>query len=97
MARNKEKDKLTPLATPERFKITKAKVEEMYKDDVTIGRNVDRAKSTSNTIGTVTPESFSTTFFNSGSIDTVRKYSEEAYTYYPLYQTVLDYLSNFYT
>lgn len=100
MARNKDKDKNLsniPLQDPTRFKITKAKLDEMYKDDESITRNVDRQQAASTTIGSLTAESFSSSFFNVGSIDTVRKYSKEAYAYYPLYATVLDYLANFFT
>ena len=80
-----------------RFKLTKAKIKEMYKDDKSIRHNVNRTASDSSTIGTLTDTGLKTTYFSVDStLEKQRNYSQQAYTFYPVYSNLIDYLSNMY-
>ena len=80
-----------------RFKLTKAKIKEMYKDDRTVRHNVNKTTSDSSTIGTLTDAGFKSAYFNTEStLERQREYSKQAYTFYPVYSNIIDYLSNMY-
>lgn len=80
-----------------RFKLTKAKIKEMYKDDKTIRHNVNRTTSDSSDIGNLTTTSLKSNYFNATTtLEQPRLYSKQAYTYYPVYSGIIDYLSNMY-
>lgn len=78
------------------FKISRSQIEEMYKDDQSIVRNVNQNKSNSGSIGSLTIDSFNTNYFNVNNLETIRGYSREAYSLYPIYATVIETLSNMY-
>lgn len=79
------------------FKITKGKIREMYKDDVSVRRNVNKVIGLSSSIKTLTPDTLSSYYYNlSSDLDNQRKYSKEAYTFYPVYASIIDDLSNMY-
>jgi len=82
----------TSLAT--KFKITRSAIEEMYKDDASIGRNVNQNRNESTSIGSLTVDSFNTNYYNVNNLSVVRQYSREAYTFYPIYATLIDSLKN---
>ena len=92
--REKETEHIVPAA--EKFKITRGAIEEMYRDDETIRRNVGGNKTASSDFGSLTTDTLDTAYFNINNLDQVRKYSRDAYTFYPTYSTVLDTLSNMY-
>ena len=76
------------------FKILRSAIEEMYKDDVTVKRNVNQSSTPSSTMGSLDVTTFENAYFNLGNLSQVRQYSQEAYTFYPTYSTILDSLSN---
>ena len=79
------------------FKLTRAKIKEMYKDDVSVRRNVNKIVGMSSTINSLTKDTLSSYYYNlSVDLDNQRKYSKEAYTFYPVYSALIDYLSNMY-
>lgn len=80
----------------DKFQLTRGAIEEMYRDDTTIRRNVNENKTASSTMGNLTPDTLDSTYFNLGNLEQVRQYSRDAYTFYPTYSTVLDTLSNMY-
>lgn len=93
---NKSEKQVTPPSESQ-FRITKGKIKEMYKDDVSVRRNVNKTVGMSSSIKTLTPDTLSSYYYNlSIDLDNQRKYSKEAYTYYPIYSTLIDYLSNMY-
>ena len=80
-----------------RFKLTKAKIKEMYKDDKSIRHNVNRTSNDSNTIGTLTDTALRSSYFSTDStLEKQREYSKQAYTFFPVYSNIVDYLSNMY-
>ena len=84
----------TAQALHTQFKITRSAIEEMYKDDRSIGRNVDQNKNESNTIGSLTIDSFNSNYYNVNNLTVVRNYSREAYAFYPIYSSIVDSLKN---
>ena len=76
------------------FKITRAAIEEMYKDDRSIGRNVDQSRNESNTLGSLTIDTFNQNYYNVNNLTVVRNYSREAYAFYPIYASIIDSLKN---
>ena len=78
------------------FKITKGAIEELYSDDAAVIRNVNQSKTPSSSLGSLSLDSLDTAYFNLGNLDQVRQYSREAYTYHPVYSTMLNSLSNMY-
>jgi hypothetical protein len=80
-----------------RFKLTKAKIREMYKDDKSIRHNVNKTVSDSSTVGSLTDTSLRSGYFNiDATLERQREYSRQAYTFYPVYSNIVDYLSNMY-
>ena len=80
-----------------RFKLTKAKIKEMYKDDKTIRHNVNRSTSDSTTIGSLTGTSLKSNYFiSTATLEQPREYAKQAYVYYPVFSNIIDYLSNMY-
>ena len=93
--------KYTKSPTPEpadgRFKITRAKIKEMYESDVSIKRNVNKTTTSSATINTLSTDTLSSNYYAlTTELETQRRYSNELYTFYPIYAGLLDYLSNMY-
>lgn len=79
------------------FKLSRAKIKEMYKDDSSVRRNVNKSIAASSSIRGLTTEALKNTYYNlSVDLDNQRKYSREAYTFYPIYAALIDYLSNMY-
>lgn len=77
-----------------KFKITRSAIQEMYKDDASVVRNVNQSQAASTTIGNLTVETFNNNYYNVGNLDLIRGYSREAYAFYPIYAAVIDSLSN---
>ena len=94
----KNNNPINQVAPPvENFKVTRAKIKEMYRDDISVRRNVNKALGISASIGTLTPDTLKTYYYNlSADLNNQRKYSNEAYTFYPIYTALVDYLSNMY-
>lgn len=87
----------TPEPADGRFKITRAKIKEMYESDVSIKRNVNKTTSSSATINTLSTDTLSNNYYAlTTELETQRRYSNELYTFYPIYAGLLDYLSNMY-
>ena len=92
----------TKSPTPEpvvdgRFKITRAKIKEMYESDTSIKRNVNKTTNTAATINTLTTDTLNSYYYNlTVELENQRRYSNELYTFYPIYAGLLDYLSNMY-
>lgn len=80
------------LAT--KFKITRSAIEEMYKDEQTIPRNVNQTPNDSTSLGTLTIDTFNSNYYNVNNLSTVRQYSREAYAFYPIYAALIDSLKN---
>lgn len=79
------------------FKITRSKIQQMYKDDKTIVTNVNRTLSSNNNLQSLTAASLKSNYYNAKTtLENQRNYSSQAYSYYPIYSTVIDYLSNMY-
>ena len=76
------------------FKISRSTIEEMYKDDSSIVRNVNQNKNQTSNIGNLTLDSFNSNYYNINNLELVRGYSREAYAFYPVYSTLIDSLSN---
>lgn len=97
MAKNKDTQKDMPIEAPARFKITKTKVEEMYKDDQSIKNNVDRASNSSVNLNTATVDTLKSAYYRAGyELADPRNYAEQAYDYLPIFSGIIDYLSNMY-
>lgn len=77
------------------FKLNKASIEEMYKDDS--GARTYAGGSLSSqaaSIQTLTLDGLNSTYYSLSSLATVRDYSAQAYTFYPIYSTLINGLSN---
>lgn len=97
MGKNTNSEKQLTPPSESQFRITKGKIKEMYKDDASVRRNVNKNIGMSSSIKNLTPDSLATYYYNlSVDLDNQRKYSKEAYTYYPVYSGLIDYLSNMY-
>lgn len=98
MGKKNNNIELTDNQTPEtsnNFKLTRTKIREMYKDDVSVRRNVNKTIGNSTTMGTLTPDGLRSVYFTlTDTLENQRKYSAEAYTFYPIYSSIVDYLSN---
>ena len=96
--KNKDNNAIEDLQPVDgRFKLTKAKIREMYKDDKTVRHNVNRTTSDSSTIGSLTDTGLRSNYFNiDATLEKQRDYSKQAYTFYPVYSNIVDYLSNMY-
>ena len=84
----------TASSLTSQFKLTRSTIEEMYKDDRSIGRNVDQSRNESTTLGSLTIDSFNNNYYNINNVTVVRNYSREAYTFYPIYASIIDSLKN---
>ena len=79
------------------FKLNKAKIREMYKDDISVRRNVNKNSLNSSSFGTLTVDTLQSNFYNlTVELQNQRKYSAEAYTFSPIYANIIDYYSNMY-
>ena len=76
------------------FKITRAAIEEMYKDDRSLGHNTNKEGNESSTLGSLTIEGFNKSYYNINNLSVVRGYSREAYAFYPIYSSIIDSLKN---
>lgn len=90
------KEETLKHSVPSNFKVLRGAIEEMYQDDQSIRRNVNQSTTASSTMGSLTIDTLESGYYNLGNLDTVRQYSNEAYTFYPAYSTILDSLSNMY-
>ena len=77
-----------------KFKINRSSIEEMYKDDRSIGNNVDQTRNDSTSLGTLTIDGFNSNYYNTNNMSTIRTYSREAYAFYPIYSSIVDSLKN---
>lgn len=95
---SKKKEELTNNPAPEasnNFKLNRTKIKEMYKDDVSIRRNVNKNIGISTSMASLTADSLKNAYFTlTDTLENQRKYSAEAYTFYPIYANIVDYLSN---
>lgn len=93
-----KKDKRISVAPPvddaAKFKITKAKIREMYDSDEGLQNYVKNNNSSSVSINNLTLDTFATKYFALGALAQQRKYSNEAYTFYPIYAQLIDTLAN---
>ena len=91
---NKQETNLTPEQN-NNFKLTRGKIKEMYKDDNTVRRNVNKTTTPSTNFGTLTLDSLQSNFYNlTVDLQTQRKYSADAYVFSPIYANMIDYYSN---
>ena len=94
------KKKITDIEespTTSEFKITRTKIKEMYESDVSIKRNVNKNTATAATINNLSTDSLNSNYYNlTVELETQRRYSNELYSFYPIYAGILDYLSNMY-
>lgn len=80
-----------------KFKITRSKIKEMYESDTSIKRNVNKTASTAATINNLTFDTLANNYYSlTVELETQRRYSNELYSFYPVYAGLLDYLSNMY-
>lgn len=77
-----------------RFKITRGKIQGMYAGDRELISSLNKTKSASSRIGQVDYDSLENAYYNLNSLDTVRQYSSEAYTFYPVYKHLIDARAN---
>jgi hypothetical protein len=66
----------------------------MYVDDAGLLRQVNKPKSTTSRIGNISYSDLEAAYYNINSLDTIRTYSSEAYTFYPVYKTLIDSRAN---
>lgn len=95
----KDKERNITTVSPQQdetsnFKLTRGKIKAMYADDYALKNNAKKTQSNSTNISSLTLDSFSTQYFRLSSLDQLRKYSQEAYSFYPIYQQIIDTLSN---
>ena len=87
-----------PNLAPEQinnFKLTRSKIREMYKDDQSVRRNVNKTTTPSTNFGTLSLESLEANFYNlTVDLQTQRKNSADAYVFSPIYANIIDYYSN---
>lgn len=79
-----------------KFKITRSSIEEMYKDDRSITRNVDQSSAAITNLGSLTIDTFNSNYFNINNLALLRGYSRDAYAFYPIYAEIVNSLSNMY-
>lgn len=82
------------------FKLTRAKIKSMYDNDEGVQRAAkpsSGSSSASSSLKTLDVSGFDSKFFNLADLTEQRKISDEAYKVFPIYTTVIDYLSNMYT
>ena len=77
-----------------KFKLTRSAIQELYRDDASIGRNVGNAPSASSSLGSLTIDALNSNYYNINNLDLLRQYSQEAYALYPIYSNLIDSLSN---
>ena len=83
--------------TEGKFKITRSKIKEMYESDTSIKRNINKTTSTAATINNLTFNTLANNYYSlTVELETQRRYSNELYSFYPVYAGLLDYLSNMY-
>lgn len=82
----------------ENFKLNRAKIKEMYESDRGTKNAVGRSPSSDSVdIKNLTVDGFNSKYYNLASLDEQRKLSDAAYKLYPVYASVIDYLSNMFT
>lgn len=86
----------TPAPIDSNFKLNKAKIKQMYKDDTSVRRNVNKELSASSSVQKLTDAGLASSFFSLSNLSTQRSYSQQAYSYYPIYSNYINYLSNMY-
>ena len=93
--KKKNNDAVENLSTPDnRFKLNKAKIKEMYKDDKTIRNNVNRPVGDNSTLGNLTAAVLKTNYFSfAANMEQQREYSRQAYSFYPTYSNIIDYFT----
>lgn len=89
-----EETKNTHNVIATNFKLTRGAIDEMYKDDESVKRNVNEGGTASTNLGSLTIDSFNSGYFAIGNMDQIRSYSRDAYAFYPIYSTVVDTMSN---
>lgn len=78
-----------------KFKLTKKAIRRMYADDVSIKREFNLTSSATNSVQNATFDSVKSTYFGATSdLSNVRNLSNSSYLFYPIYSTIIDYLSN---
>ena len=85
---------LTASALNSKFKITRSAIQEMYKSDETVRRNVNATNTVSSSLSGLTIDSFEQNYYSLNNLDLLRGYSQEAYAFYPIYSAIIDSLSN---
>ena len=84
-----EKEAVSP-----RFAISKSAIREMYKDDETVVRNVNKTTNSSSSVYSTDLSVIKNNYHTVGGLETVRRYSQELFAYSPIYQRYIEYLSN---
>lgn len=80
------------------FKINRTKIKEMYESDRGTKNAVGRTSSVESAdVKNLTVDGFNSKYYNLTSLDEQRKLSDAAYKLYPIYASVIDYLSNMFT
>lgn len=95
--RKKDEKKSADVPLDARFKILKTALDEMYADDRTLLRNVQKDRIDSSQLSGLTVDSLLSQYYGlTTDLSNQRKYSNEAYVFYPVYAAIVDYLSNMY-
>ena len=84
----------TYAAVESKFKITRSAIKEMYEGEDSIKRNVNENTTASSNISSLTVDNFNSTYFSISNLEQIRDYSRDAYSFYPIYSTVVDTMSN---
>lgn len=99
MARFRKKENISDSQTIDNksvstFRNIKGKIKDWYADDMSVVRKVDKTQNATTTINNLSIETFNTNYYNLNNIALIRQYSNELYTFNPIYSNLIDYLSN---
>ena len=76
------------------FAINRTAIKEMYKDDESLKRNVNKGSASTSNLFTADSDTIKTNFHNAGSVSQIRQYTTDLNSYSPIFQRYISYLSN---
>lgn len=97
MARKNKTIEEDNLQTTAQFKITRAKIKEMYATDESVLRNVNKTRNISSTINSLDLATIETNYYAIANLDMPRQYAAELYTFNPIFANIIDYFCNMFS
>ena len=76
------------------FAINRTSIKEMYRDDESLKRNVNKGSTSTSNLFTADSDTIKTNFHNAGSVSQIRQYTTDLNSYSPIFQRYISYLSN---